>query len=131
MPFTAVCTATPSIASDVPVSPPALLPDYDVGGINDPFLQVAILRLLRLLGRGNADASDAMNDVLAQVGEQLVWHPGATAARSLSWRQLTVACRSSLQSITQAVNSAPACRWPPTSTPPATPATPSCTNAFR
>lgn len=42
--------------------------DYDVGGINDPFLQVAILRLLRLLGRGSADASDAMSDVLAQVG---------------------------------------------------------------
>ncbi|KAI7839019.1 hypothetical protein COHA_007161 [Chlorella ohadii] len=42
-------------------------PDYDVGGINDPFLQVAILRLLRVLGRGNAEASDAMSDVLAQV----------------------------------------------------------------
>lgn len=46
----------------------ASLADYDVGGINDPFLQVAILRLLRLLGRGSAEASDAMNDVLAQVG---------------------------------------------------------------
>lgn len=42
-------------------------PDYDVGGINDPFLQVAILRLLRVLGRGSAEASDAMSDVLAQV----------------------------------------------------------------
>jgi len=38
-----------------------------VGGINDPFLQVFILRLLRVLGRGNAEASDAMSDVLAQV----------------------------------------------------------------
>lgn len=35
--------------------------------INDPFLQVAILRLLRVLGRGSAEASDAMSDVLAQV----------------------------------------------------------------
>jgi AP-1 complex subunit gamma-1 len=42
-------------------------PDYDVSGTNDPFLQVAILRLLRLLGRGSAEASDAMSDVLAQV----------------------------------------------------------------
>lgn len=51
-----------------PYLPPRTLADYDVGGINDPFLQVAILRLLRLLGRGNAEASDAMSDVLAQVG---------------------------------------------------------------
>ena len=44
-----------------------LLAEYDVGGTNDPFLQVATLRLLRLLGRGDATASDAMSDVLAQV----------------------------------------------------------------
>ena len=42
-------------------------PDYDVSGITDPFLQVKVLRLLRLLGRGSAEASDAMSDVLAQV----------------------------------------------------------------
>ena len=42
-------------------------PEYDVNGITDPFLQVKILRLLRILGRGDPAASDAMNDILAQV----------------------------------------------------------------
>uniref|UniRef100_A0A3Q2THM9 AP-1 complex subunit gamma n=1 Tax=Fundulus heteroclitus TaxID=8078 RepID=A0A3Q2THM9_FUNHE len=42
-------------------------PDHDVAGVSDPFLQVRILRLLRILGRHNEAASDAMNDLLAQV----------------------------------------------------------------
>eukprot|EP00118_Oscarella_pearsei_P028844 m.3080 g.3080 ORF g.3080 m.3080 type:complete len:820 (+) comp9040_c0_seq2:94-2553(+) len=42
-------------------------PDYDVSGVSDPFLQVKILRLLRILGHGDAETSDAMNDILAQV----------------------------------------------------------------
>ncbi|KAM4551411.1 AP-1 complex subunit gamma-like 2 isoform 1-T2 [Odontesthes bonariensis] len=42
-------------------------PDHDVAGVSDPFLQVRILRLLRILGRNNEVASDAMNDLLAQV----------------------------------------------------------------
>eukprot|EP00850_Spirogloea_muscicola_P007406 SM000037S13541 [mRNA] locus=s37:534342:540282:+ [translate_table: standard] len=41
-------------------------PEYDVGGVTDPFLQILILRLLRLLGRNDPDASDIMSDVLAQ-----------------------------------------------------------------
>ena len=36
-------------------------------GITDPFLQAKVLRLLRIFGEKNADASDEMNDILAQV----------------------------------------------------------------
>ncbi|KAE8412213.1 adaptin N terminal region-domain-containing protein [Aspergillus pseudocaelatus] len=42
-------------------------PEHDVSGITDPFLQVKILRLLRVLGRGDAATSELINDILAQV----------------------------------------------------------------
>ncbi|ORY55369.1 gamma1-adaptin, partial [Neocallimastix californiae] len=41
--------------------------EHVVNNVSDPFLQVKILRLLRILGHKNQRASDAMNDILAQV----------------------------------------------------------------
>ena len=41
--------------------------ENEVSGIADPFLQVQLLTLLRLLGTNNVQASEEMNDVLAQV----------------------------------------------------------------
>jgi len=46
-------------------------PEYDISGIADPFLHIRLLKLLRVLGQGDADASDAMNDILAQVSFHL------------------------------------------------------------
>ncbi|KAL1297160.1 hypothetical protein AAFC00_004736 [Neodothiora populina] len=42
-------------------------PEHDVTGITDPFLQVKLLRLLRVLGRGDTHTSEQINDILAQV----------------------------------------------------------------
>ncbi|KNC55747.1 AP-1 complex subunit gamma [Thecamonas trahens ATCC 50062] len=42
-------------------------PEHDVGGVTDPFIQVKLLRLLRVLGRGDVESSEKMNDVLAYV----------------------------------------------------------------
>lgn len=46
-------------------------PEFDVGGITDPFLQIRVLRLLRILGQGDADSSDIMSDILAQVATNI------------------------------------------------------------
>lgn len=55
-------------------------PEYDVGGVTDPFLQARILGLLRQLGRGNESASEAMGSVLAQVASANT--EGASPARN-------------------------------------------------
>ncbi|KAJ2725961.1 clathrin associated protein complex large subunit [Coemansia sp. Benny D115] len=44
--------------------------EHEVGEINDPFLQAALLRLLCVVARGSQDAADEVNDVLTQVATQ-------------------------------------------------------------
>lgn len=42
-------------------------PGYDINGITDPFLQVKILEILGYIGKDNTDASEEMNDILANM----------------------------------------------------------------
>eukprot|EP01128_Nolandella_sp_AFSM9_P006359 TRINITY_DN3248_c0_g1_i1.p1 TRINITY_DN3248_c0_g1~~TRINITY_DN3248_c0_g1_i1.p1 ORF type:complete len:814 (+),score=182.60 TRINITY_DN3248_c0_g1_i1:152-2443(+) len=42
-------------------------PDNDIGSVSDPFLQVQLLKTLRVVGEGHQAASDTMNDVLMQI----------------------------------------------------------------
>ncbi|KAM8960051.1 AP-1 complex subunit gamma-like 2 [Pelodytes ibericus] len=42
-------------------------PDHAVSGVTDPFLQVRLLRLMRILGQHDESICDAMSDLLAQV----------------------------------------------------------------
>ncbi|KAJ7583135.1 adaptin N terminal region-domain-containing protein [Mycena floridula] len=76
---TEMCEIDPSVLDEFRIAVPLLVrnlkalvttgysPEHDVSGITDPFLQVKILRLLRLLGKGDEKASETMNDILAQV----------------------------------------------------------------
>jgi AP-1 complex subunit gamma-1 len=41
--------------------------EHDVSGTTDPFLQCKIIRLLRRLCKGDAESSESVNDILAQV----------------------------------------------------------------
>ena len=42
-------------------------PDYEMGGVKDPFLQVKILELFGYIGHKNEDATDEMSDILAHI----------------------------------------------------------------
>lgn len=41
--------------------------EYNVGGISDPFLQCALIKLLRALGQDNEELSEKMGDILAMI----------------------------------------------------------------
>ncbi|XP_049850739.1 AP-1 complex subunit gamma-like [Schistocerca gregaria] len=41
--------------------------EYDIGGVFNPFLQVKILQLLRVLGKGNREASERMSAILTSI----------------------------------------------------------------
>ncbi|XP_004964742.1 AP-1 complex subunit gamma-2 isoform X3 [Setaria italica] len=49
------------------VSNSSYAPEYDVAGITDPFLHIRVLKLMRTLSQGDADCSEYINDILAQV----------------------------------------------------------------
>lgn len=40
-------------------------PEYEIGGVKDPFLQVKILELMGRIGVASSEASDEMSDILA------------------------------------------------------------------
>lgn len=40
-------------------------PEYEIGGVKDPFLQVKIIEIMGRIGHGNSEASDEMSDILA------------------------------------------------------------------
>lgn len=42
-------------------------PEYDVGGIPDPFLQTRLIRLLRAMGQDNPELSGEISDILATI----------------------------------------------------------------
>ncbi|KAK8936930.1 AP-1 complex subunit gamma-2 [Platanthera zijinensis] len=53
------------------ISNSSYAPEYDISGIADPFLHIRVLKLMRMLGQGDADASDSINDILAQVATKI------------------------------------------------------------
>lgn len=53
------------------VSNSSYAPEYDISGITDPFLHIRVLKLMRMLGQGDVDASESINDILAQVATKI------------------------------------------------------------
>ncbi|KAK9451669.1 adaptin N terminal region-domain-containing protein [Limtongia smithiae] len=74
-----LCKQDPTVVAQFRQFVPALLrqlmslstsgytPEHDVTGISDPFLQVKILQLLRVLGKGDRASAEQMNDILTKV----------------------------------------------------------------
>ncbi|KAJ2547652.1 clathrin associated protein complex large subunit, partial [Coemansia sp. RSA 1933] len=54
--------------------------EYEVANFSDPFLQVAIMRLMRVVARGSQEAADELNDVLTHVASRTDWYKNAGAA---------------------------------------------------
>ncbi|KAJ1797251.1 clathrin associated protein complex large subunit, partial [Coemansia sp. RSA 2399] len=54
--------------------------EYEVANFSDPFLQVAIMRLMRVIARGSQEAADELNDVLTHVASRTDWYKNAGAA---------------------------------------------------
>ncbi|KAJ1992855.1 clathrin associated protein complex large subunit [Coemansia spiralis] len=54
--------------------------EYEVASFSDPFLQVAILRLMRVVARGSQEAADELNDVLTHVATRTDWFKNVGAA---------------------------------------------------
>ncbi|KAG6518032.1 AP-1 complex subunit gamma-2-like isoform X1 [Zingiber officinale] len=52
-------------------------PEYEIAGVMDPFLQIRILKLMRLLGQGDVECSEYMTDILAQVATRTESHKNA------------------------------------------------------
>ncbi|XP_020599751.1 AP-1 complex subunit gamma-2-like, partial [Phalaenopsis equestris] len=53
------------------ISNSSYAPEYDISGITDPFLHIRVLKLMRMLGQGDVDASESINDILAQVATKI------------------------------------------------------------
>eukprot|EP00587_Corethron_hystrix_P001175 CAMPEP_0113321680 /NCGR_PEP_ID=MMETSP0010_2-20120614/15081_1 /TAXON_ID=216773 ORGANISM="Corethron hystrix, Strain 308" /NCGR_SAMPLE_ID=MMETSP0010_2 /ASSEMBLY_ACC=CAM_ASM_000155 /LENGTH=902 /DNA_ID=CAMNT_0000179889 /DNA_START=136 /DNA_END=2845 /DNA_ORIENTATION=- /assembly_acc=CAM_ASM_000155 len=79
-------------------------PELEVGGVTDPFLQVQLLTLLRLFGKDNDEASEHMNDVLAQVANTTVTEKNAGNAVVYECVRTVMSVRTETTLRVQAVN---------------------------
>ena len=75
--------------------------DYDGTGLSDPFLQCKIMHLLRLLGKDDAEASERMNEVLAQVaiGTEASKNPGYAVLYECVMTIMTIQAEGGLRTV--------------------------------